>query len=194
MITADDCYPGPRSGFSVLQSDHVATHLHLFPIDVHLDQGVSHQVSEATTVEVAVAMGVVLVVDLRELQTTILMEVFSMEIFMSAEYLQRKEKKASANICNEQSQVSLQNTHAFKKKYSLGGNELPVYQRFKVIFCFLTVSLTATPVATLFLPVLIHVAELSGSSFRSWLYGVAWSMWRGSTNRLGKVLHKVLYT
>lgn len=45
-----------------------AAHLHALPVEIHFDQRVSYQVSEATAVEVAVGTGVVLaVVNLWEL-------------------------------------------------------------------------------------------------------------------------------
>lgn len=60
-------------------------------MDVHLDQRVSHQVSEPTAVEVAVGTRVVLgVVDLRELQTSIVVKVLPMEVFVSTADLRHK--------------------------------------------------------------------------------------------------------
>lgn len=63
-------------------------HLHGFSMKVNLDQRVSHEMSEAAAVEVAVRAGVALgVVDLRELQTSILVKVLPMKILMGAEDL-----------------------------------------------------------------------------------------------------------
>lgn len=60
-------------------------------LQVHLEQRVSHQMSEATAVEITVRMCVTSgVVDLRELQATVLMEVFSVEILVLAEHLLKK--------------------------------------------------------------------------------------------------------
>lgn len=60
-------------------------------MDVHLDQRVSHQVSEPTAVKVAVGTRVVLgVVDLRELQTSVVVKVLPMEVFVSTADLRHK--------------------------------------------------------------------------------------------------------
>lgn len=75
-----------------------STHLHAFPVEVHLDQRVSYKMSEAAAVEVAVWTGVVLaVVDLRELQTSIFIELLPVEVLMGAEDLHGEE----TNIGNE---------------------------------------------------------------------------------------------
>lgn len=67
-------------------------------MDVHLDQCVADKVSEAAAIEVAVGAGVVFaVVDLRKLETAVLMKVFTMEILMGTEYLQ----KCSSDLINE---------------------------------------------------------------------------------------------
>lgn len=64
-------------------------------MEVHLDQRVSYEMSEAAAVEVAVRAGVVLaIVYLRELQTSILVKVFPMEVLMGTIDLQR-EKRAT---------------------------------------------------------------------------------------------------
>lgn len=60
-------------------------------MEVHLDQCVSHKVSEAAAIEVAVGVGVVLsIVDLRELQTTILVKILPMEVLMGTKHLYRE--------------------------------------------------------------------------------------------------------
>lgn len=65
-------------------------HLHALAADVHLDQRVSHQVSEAAGVEVAVGPRVVAaVVDLRELQASVAVEVLAVEVLVGAADLQR---------------------------------------------------------------------------------------------------------
>lgn len=67
------------------------THLHLFSLDVHLDQRVSDKVSEATAVEVAVRVCVVLlIVDLWKLQATVLVKILPMEVLMGAKHLHRR--------------------------------------------------------------------------------------------------------
>lgn len=76
-----------------------STHLHVFPLEVHLDQCVTYKMPEATAVEVAVGAGVVLaIVDLRELQTSILMKIFSVEVLMCTEHLEKRKK---SNVVNE---------------------------------------------------------------------------------------------
>lgn len=66
-------------------------HLERLVVQVHLEQRVSHQVSEATAVEVTVRPRVTsAVVDLRELQATVLVEVVSMEILVLTEHLPTK--------------------------------------------------------------------------------------------------------
>lgn len=70
---------------------HAHTHLERLVIQVHLEQRVSHQVSEATAVEVTVWPRVTsAIVDLRELQATKVVEVVSMEILVLAEHLLTK--------------------------------------------------------------------------------------------------------
>lgn len=60
-------------------------HLHAFAADVHLDQGVSNEVSEPAAVEVAVGPRVVApVVDLRELQASVAVKVLPVEVLVSA--------------------------------------------------------------------------------------------------------------
>lgn len=67
---------------------HTHTHLDSLVLQVHLEQRVSHQVSESTAVEVAVGPSVTpVVVDLRELQAAVLVEVVSMEVLVLAEHL-----------------------------------------------------------------------------------------------------------
>lgn len=64
------------------------THLQRLVLQVHLEQRVSHQVSETTAVEVAVGPSVApAVVDLRELQAAVLLQVVSMEVLVLAEHL-----------------------------------------------------------------------------------------------------------
>lgn len=64
------------------------THLERLVLQVHLEQRVSHQVSESTAVEVAVGPSVTpVVVDLGELQAAVLVEVVSMEVLVLAEHL-----------------------------------------------------------------------------------------------------------
>lgn len=63
-------------------------------MEVHLDQCVSYEMSEAAAIEVAVGVGVVLsVVYLRELQTAILMKILPMEVLMGAEDLHREKAR-----------------------------------------------------------------------------------------------------
>lgn len=79
---------------------HALTHTHLegFVLQVHLEQRVSHQVSEATAIEITVWSCVTsAIVDLRELQATVLMEVISMEILVLAGHLLTK--KGSTVYC-----------------------------------------------------------------------------------------------
>lgn len=65
-------------------------------MEVHLDQSVSDKVSEATAVEVAVSVHVVFaIVDLRELQTSVVMEIFPMEILVCTEHLHRWKKESN---------------------------------------------------------------------------------------------------
>ncbi len=67
------------------------THLECLVPQVHFEQRVSHQVSEATAIEITVWFCVIFfIVDLRELQATVLFEVVSMEILMLAEHLWTK--------------------------------------------------------------------------------------------------------
>lgn len=76
----------------------VHTHLERLVLEVHLEQRVSHQVSEATAVEVTVRPCVTsVVVDLRELQATKLVEVISMEILVLAEHLLTKTGSTSVS-------------------------------------------------------------------------------------------------
>lgn len=64
------------------------THLECLVLQVHLEQRVSHQVSEATAVEITVWLCVIFaIVDLRELQAPVLVEVISMKILVLAEHL-----------------------------------------------------------------------------------------------------------
>lgn len=64
------------------------SHLESLVLQVHLEQRVSHQVSEATAVEITVRLCVAsAVVDLRELQAAVFAEVVSMEILVLAEHL-----------------------------------------------------------------------------------------------------------
>lgn len=70
---------------------HGHTHLERLVIQVHLEQRVSHQVSEATAVEITVWPRVTsAIVDLRELQATKVVEVVSVEILVLAEHLLTK--------------------------------------------------------------------------------------------------------
>lgn len=74
-------------------------HFHALSIEIHFDQRVSHQVSEATAIEVAVGTGVVLViVNLGELQTPVVMELLSMEVLMGAEHLKKKKGEIKTRI------------------------------------------------------------------------------------------------
>lgn len=67
------------------------THLERLVLQVHLEQRVSHQVSEATAIEITVWLCVIsAIVDLGELQATVLVEVISMQILVLAEYLLTK--------------------------------------------------------------------------------------------------------
>lgn len=76
----------------------VHPHLECLVLEVHLEQRVSHQVSEATAVEVAVWPCVTpVIVDLRELQATKLVEVISMEILVLAEHLLTKSGSTSVS-------------------------------------------------------------------------------------------------
>lgn len=64
------------------------THLQRLVLQVHLEQRVSHQVSETTAVEVAVGPCVApAVVDLRELQAAVQLQVLSVEVLVLAEDL-----------------------------------------------------------------------------------------------------------
>lgn len=64
------------------------THLKRFVLQVHFQQRVSHQVPEAAAIEVTVGLGVTpAVVDLRELQPTVLQEVVAIEILVLTEHL-----------------------------------------------------------------------------------------------------------
>lgn len=66
----------------------VRTHLQRLVPQVHLEQRVSHQVSETTAVEVAVGPSVApAVVDLRELQAAVLLQVVSVQVLVLAEHL-----------------------------------------------------------------------------------------------------------
>lgn len=70
------------------------THLQRLVLQVHLEQRVSHQVSETTAIEVAVGPSVApAVVDLRELQAAILLQVLSVEVLMLAEHLSEASHK-----------------------------------------------------------------------------------------------------
>lgn len=72
---------------------HIYTHAHLerLVVQVHFEQRVSDQVSETTAVEIAVWPCVAsVIVDLRELKTTKLMQIISMEILVLAEHLLTK--------------------------------------------------------------------------------------------------------
>lgn len=70
----------------------------MFPMEIHLDQSVSYKMSEAAAIEIAVGVGVVLaIVDLGELQTSILMKIIAVEVLVGTEDLQRKK----GNMCNE---------------------------------------------------------------------------------------------
>lgn len=70
------------------------THLHLFSLDIHLDQCVSDEMPEATAIEVAVGVGVVLaIVDLWELQAPILVKILPMEVLMGAEHLHKRKQQ-----------------------------------------------------------------------------------------------------
>lgn len=81
----------------IFQNEHLATRAHLkcLVLQVHLEQGVSHHVSEATAVKVTIWSGVKFaVVDLWELQATVLIQVISMEILVLAENLLTKTRAA----------------------------------------------------------------------------------------------------
>lgn len=68
-----------------------STYLHVFAVEVHLDQCVSYKMSEATAIKVAVRAGVVLaIVYLRELQTSILVKVLPVEVLMGTMDLYRE--------------------------------------------------------------------------------------------------------
>lgn len=63
----------------------------MFPVEVHFNQRVSYKMSEAAAIEVAVRTGVVhAIVDLRELQTSILIKILPMEVLMGTEDLHRE--------------------------------------------------------------------------------------------------------
>lgn len=69
------------------------THLQRLVLQVHLEQRVSHKVSEATAVEVAVGPRVApAVVDLRKLQAAVLLQVVSVQVLMLAEHLSRDQE------------------------------------------------------------------------------------------------------
>ena len=71
----------------------------MFPVKVHLDQCVSYKMSEAAAIEVAVGTGVVMaIVDLRELQTSILMKILSVEVLMGTEDLYREKRSFSVIV------------------------------------------------------------------------------------------------
>ncbi len=73
------------------------TNPYLFALKVHFNEGVSNQVSEATCVEVTVGTGIAhWIVDVWEFQTSIFMEIITMEIFMCAKHLY---KYTIYNIC-----------------------------------------------------------------------------------------------
>lgn len=58
----------------------------MFPMEIHLDQSVSYKMSEAAAIEIAVRVGVVLaIVDLGELQTSILMKIIAVEVLVGTE-------------------------------------------------------------------------------------------------------------
>lgn len=64
------------------------SYLERLVLQVHLEQRVSHQVSEAAAIEVAVGPSVApAVVDLRELQAAVLLQVVSVEVLVLAEHL-----------------------------------------------------------------------------------------------------------
>lgn len=72
-------------------------HLDAFSIEVNLDQCVSHKMSEAAAVKVAVRVSVAFgVIYLREFQTSILVKVLPMKVFMGAEDLQMNNQSMSA--------------------------------------------------------------------------------------------------
>lgn len=57
--------------------------LKLLGVDIHLEQGVTEDVSKATGVEIAVRSTIVLVVvDLRELKATVLQQLIIIELLM----------------------------------------------------------------------------------------------------------------
>lgn len=67
------------------------THLERLVFQVHLEQGVSHQMPETTAVEITVWLCVTsAIVDLRELQATVLVEVVTMEILVMTQDLLTK--------------------------------------------------------------------------------------------------------
>ncbi len=73
----------------------------MFPVEVHLDQCVSYKMSEAAAIEVAVGAGVVLaIIDLRELQTSILMKILPVEVLMGTEDLHgEKSNMGNQTLC-----------------------------------------------------------------------------------------------
>lgn len=72
-------------------------HLHAFSIEVNLDQCVSDKMSEAAAIKVAVRVSVAFgVIYLREFQTSILVKVLPMKIFISAEDLQMSNQNISS--------------------------------------------------------------------------------------------------
>lgn len=79
------------------------SHLELFAFQIHLNQGVTHQVSEATTIVVSIRFGVISgIVNMWKLQATVVFQVFVMEILKRAKYLRErhvlKEMKALQHI------------------------------------------------------------------------------------------------
>lgn len=85
------------------------THLESLVLQVHFEQRVSDQVSETTAVEITVWPCVTsVIVDLRELKATKLMEVISMEILVLAEHLLTKK---GSTVCCQQNFYSPHTVH-----------------------------------------------------------------------------------
>lgn len=85
-----------RSSVTCQGRESNRTCLHALPAEVHLDQRVSDEMSEATAVEVAVGAGVVFgVVDLRELQTSVFTQILSVEVLVGAEDLNKGRNRSN---------------------------------------------------------------------------------------------------
>lgn len=78
-----------------LKSPLIDRDLKLLGVYIHLEQGVAKDVSKATGVEVAVRSAIVLlIVDLRELKSTVLQQLVIVKLLMGQEDLKDSTKKS----------------------------------------------------------------------------------------------------